>query len=122
MISFNHYAYGAVVDWVYRNVLGLTSLAPGYRQVSIAPRPTKSIEWAKGSIETGYGKYSIDWKLDGSKLHAKVTVPFGVDAKLNLPVTEASTILVNGETKLNGEVLSHGSYDLDVTHAHVVSR
>ncbi len=122
MISFNHYAYGAVVDWVYRNVLGLTSLAPGYRQVSIAPRPTKSIEWAKGSIETGYGKYSIDWKLDGSKLHAKVTVPFGVDAKLNLPVTEASTILVNGETKLNGEVLSHGSYDLDVTHAYVVSR
>jgi alpha-L-rhamnosidase len=99
-----------------------TSLAPGYRQVSIAPRPTKSIEWAKGSIETGYGKYSIDWKLDGSKLHAKVTVPFGVDAKLNLPVTEASTILVNGETKLNGEVLSHGSYDLDVTHAYVVSR
>jgi alpha-L-rhamnosidase len=122
MISFNHYAYGAVIDWVYRNVLGLTSLAPGYRQVSISPRPTKSIKWANGSIETGYGKYSIDWKLDGSKLHAKLTVPFGVEAKLNLPVTDASTILVNGESKLNGEVLSHGSYDLDVTHAHVVSR
>jgi alpha-L-rhamnosidase len=122
MISFNHYAYGAVVDWVYRNVLGLTSLAPGYRQVSISPRPTKSIEWAKGSIETGYGKYSIDWKLDGSKLHAKVSVPFGVDAKLNLPVTDASTILVNGEAKLNGEVLGHGNYDVDITHADVVSR
>jgi alpha-L-rhamnosidase len=120
MISFNHYAYGAVIDWVYRNVLGLALLSPGYRQVSIAPRPTKSISWAKGSIETGYGKYSIDWKLDGSKLHAKVNVPFGVMAKLNLPVTGASTILVNGESKLNGDVLSHGNYDLDVTDANVV--
>jgi len=122
MISFNHYAYGAVIDWVYRNVLGLNSLAPGYEQVSIAPRPTKSIEWAKGSIETGYGEYGIDWKLDGSKLHAKITVPFGVNAKLNLPVTEASTVLVNGDAKLNGDVLSHGTYDIDVTHAHVVSK
>ncbi len=122
MISFNHYAYGAVVDWVYRNVLGLTSLAPGYEQVSIAPRPTKSIEWAKGSIETGYGEYGINWKLDGSKLHAKVTVPFGVQAKLNLPVTQASTILVNGEAKLNGEVIGHGVFNIDVTHAHVVSK
>ncbi|MFM6977758.1 MAG: family 78 glycoside hydrolase catalytic domain [Micrococcales bacterium] len=122
MISFNHYAYGAVIDWVYRNVLGLTSLAPGYEQVSVSPRPTKSIDWAKGSIETGYGEYGIDWKLDGSKLHAKVSVPFGVQAKLNLPVTEASTILVNGEAKLNGDVLGHGIYDLDVTHAHVASK
>jgi alpha-L-rhamnosidase len=122
MISFNHYAYGAVIDWVYRNVVGLNSLAPGYEQVSIAPRPTKSIEWAKGSIDTGYGEYGINWKLDGSKLHAKVTVPFGVQAKLNLPVSDASTILVNGEAKLNGEVLEHGEFDIDVTHAHVVSK
>jgi len=122
MISFNHYAYGAVIDWVYRNVLGLASLAPGYEQVSIAPRPTKSIAWAKGSIETGYGEYGIDWKLDGSKLHAKVTVPFGVQAKLNLPVSQGSTILVNGQAKLNGEVLGHGVFDIDVTHANVVSR
>lgn len=122
MISFNHYAYGAVIDWVYRNVLGLTALAPGYEQVSIAPRPTKSIEWAKGSIETGFGEYGIDWILDGSKLHAKVSVPFGVQAKLNLAITDASTILVNGESKLNGEVLSHGVYNIDVTHARVFSR
>lgn len=122
MISFNHYAYGAVVDWVYRNVLGLTSLAPGYREVSISPRPTKSIEWAKGSIETGFGKFAIDWKSDGSKLHAKVSVPFGVNAKLDLPVSGASTILVNGEAKRNGDILGHGNYDLDVTHANVASK
>ncbi|MEY4618622.1 MAG: hypothetical protein RL101_808, partial [Actinomycetota bacterium] len=122
MISFNHYAYGAVIDWVYRNVLGLTSLAPGYKQVSISPRPTKSIDWAKGSIETGYGKFAIDWTIDGAKLHAKVHVPFGVTAKLNLPVTEESTVLVNEESKLNGEVLTHGIYEIQVSHAAVASK
>lgn len=122
MISFNHYAYGAVIDWVYRNVLGLTSTSPAYRSVSISPRPTKSIEWAKGSIETGFGEFGIDWKLDGSKLHAKVNVPFGVQAKLDLPISEGSTILVNGTQKQNGEDLGHGVYDIDVTHAHVVSK
>ncbi len=122
MISFNHYAYGAVIDWVYRNVLGLTSLAPGYHQVSISPRPTKSIEWAKGSIETGYGKFAIDWKTEGDKLEAKVTVPFGVEAKLNLPVTEESTILVDGDAKLNGEVLTHGVHNIQVSHAAVASK
>ncbi len=122
MISFNHYAYGAVIDWVYRNVLGLTSLSPGYKQVSISPRPTKSIDWAKGSIETGFGKFAIDWKIDGAKLHAKVHVPFGVTAKLNLPVTEESTILVNEESKLNGEVLTHGVHEIQVSHATVASK
>jgi alpha-L-rhamnosidase len=122
MISFNHYAYGAVIDWVYRNVLGLTSLAPGYHQVSISPRPTKSIDFAKGSIETGYGKYAIDWKVENHKLTAKVTVPFGVEAKLNLPVTDESTILVDGDAKLNGEVLTHGVYDIQVSHAAVASK
>jgi alpha-L-rhamnosidase len=122
MISFNHYAYGAVIDWVYRNVLGLTSLAPGYHQVSISPRPTKSIDWAKGSIETGYGKFAIDWKTEGDKLEAKVTVPFGVEAKLNLPITEQSTILVDGDAMLNGEVLTHGVHNIKVSHVAVVSK
>lgn len=122
MISFNHYAYGAVLDWIHRNVAGLISTAPGYREVSVAPKPVIGIDWVKSAIETGYGNFSIDWKLDGEKLHAKVTVPFGVTAKLELPVTNASTILVNGEAKHNGESLSHGEYQIDLTHAAVARK
>jgi hypothetical protein len=90
--------------------------------VSISPRPTKSIDWAKGSIETGYGKFAIDWKTGGDILEAKVTVPFGVEAKLNLPITEQSTILVDGDAMLNGEVLTHGVHNIQVSHASVVSK
>ena len=122
MISFNHYAYGAVLDWIHRNVAGLTSTAPGYQEVEIAPRPVVGIEWTKSAIETGYGKFSIDWRLDGDKLHAKVSVPFGVTAKLNLPVSQASTILINGNARHNGETLEHGDYQIDVTHAQVARK
>lgn len=119
MISFNHYAYGAVLDWIHRNVAGLTPSAPGYKEVEIAPRPAEGIDWTKSAIETGYGKFSIDWKLDGNKLHAKVSVPFGVDAKLNLPISDGSTILVNGDVKHNGDVLEHGEYQIDLTHTQI---
>jgi len=122
MISFNHYAYGAVLDWIHRNVAGLTSTAPGYREVAIAPKPVAGIDWAKSAIETGYGKFAIEWKLDGEKLHAKVSVPFGVTAKLELPISDASTILVNGEAKHNGDALSHGDFQIDLTHAQIARK
>ena len=67
MLSFNHYAYGAVIDWVYRNVAGLAAVAdrPGYRHVHIAPRPAAGLTWAKGSIKnSAYGRVSIEWRSD----------------------------------------------------------
>ena len=77
---------------------------------------------AKSAIETGYGKFAIEWKLDGEKLHAKVSVPFGVTAKLELPISDASTILVNGEAKHNGDALSHGDFQIDLTHAQIARK
>src|SRR5262249_29871525 len=61
MLSFNHYAYGAVIDWVYRHVAGLapTLEAPGYRCVIVAPRPHAAIGWAKASVESAYGTVAI---------------------------------------------------------------
>ena len=60
MLSFNHYAYGAVMDWVYRHVAGLSPLldAPGYREVVLSPKPSRSVGWARASIEFGDGRDS----------------------------------------------------------------
>src|SRR5690606_26450915 len=57
MLSFNHYAYGAMIDWVYRNVAGLAPdpEEPGYRRVIVAPRPAEGLTWAKAAIETSLG-------------------------------------------------------------------
>jgi alpha-L-rhamnosidase len=119
MISFNHYAYGAVIDWVYRNVAGIASVAnqPGYRGIVFAPRPAKGFTFAKAEINTPYGIAAIDWELDGaSNLSAKVVVPFGSTATLDLPIGTSSTIYLNGEIVKNGAQITHGKYSVRVTN------
>lgn len=99
MLSFNHYAYGAVIDWVYRNVGGVApDLArPGYRQVLFAPRPHAAIDRAAASADTPYGKVSISWRLreDGT-FAAEVDLPFGTSGAFTAPITAGSNVLVDG--------------------------
>ncbi|WP_022867283.1 alpha-L-rhamnosidase [Schaalia vaccimaxillae] len=119
MISFNHYAYGAVIDWVYRNVAGLEPVEPGYRTVRVGPRPSSALTQAKAAIDTGYGALAIDWKVqETGDLEVALTVPFGVTAMLDLPVTAESTVCVNGDEA--PESVSHGEYRITVTKPSVV--
>ena len=122
MLSFNHYAYGAVVDWIYRHVAGIapTVERPGYRRVVVAPRPAATITWAKASIESRLGPVSIDWRLDGPDLAIALDVPFGADAELDLPLTETSTVSVDGEPFAGG-LLGPGRHDVLVTAARVAN-
>ncbi len=117
MISFNHYAYGAVIDWVYRNVAGIAPLksSPGYREIVFAPRPATGFTFASAQIETPYGKAAIDWAVD-SDLHlsATIVVPFGSTATLDLPVSSHSTIYLNGEIVKNGARVTYGTYTVRV--------
>src|SRR4029079_13833778 len=55
MTSFNHYAFGAVADWLHRVVAGLAPAGPGYARVLVAPRPGGGITWARGSLATPHG-------------------------------------------------------------------
>ena len=117
MISFNHYAYGAVIDWVYRNVAGIAPVKskPGYKEIVFAPRPAVGFTFAKAEINTPYGVAAIDWSLDGDNhLSATVAVPFGSTAKLDLPVSATSTIYLNGENVKNGATITHGTYSVRV--------
>ncbi|QKJ20654.1 alpha-L-rhamnosidase [Microbacterium hominis] len=115
MLSFNHYAYGAMIDWVYRNVAGLAPDLddPGYRTVHIAPRPTDGLDHATASIQTSYGRLAIDWRVDGDAFAATLEVPFGARAVLDLPVTDASTVTVDGAPA--GGSVGHGIHHLVVT-------
>lgn len=104
MLSFNHYAYGAVVDWIYRYVGGLapTLERPGYRRIVVAPRPSTAIPWARASIETRLGAASVDWRLNGTALELDLVVPYGAEAVLDLPLAEGSTIEVDGQPHAGG--------------------
>ena len=55
MTSFNHYAFGAVADWMHRSVGGLAPLEPGYRRILVAPQPGGGLTWAAASLVTPQG-------------------------------------------------------------------
>ncbi|MCQ6270669.1 glycoside hydrolase family 78 protein [Pseudarthrobacter sp. R1] len=92
MTSFNHYALGAVADWLHRSVGGVSPAAPGYSKVRIAPVPGEGIDWAKTSLKTPHGTVRVEWKLDDGALHLEATVPQGVEADVVLPGGERRSV------------------------------
>src|SRR6185436_19448964 len=68
MTSFNHYALGAVADWIHQHVGGLAPDAPGYRRLRCAPVVGGGLTWASSSLRTPYGRAACAWKLEGSEL------------------------------------------------------
>jgi alpha-L-rhamnosidase len=89
MTSFNHYAFGAVVYWMYQIIGGITPLDPGYSKVLIAPQPGGGIGWARSSLETRHGVISVSWSRDGDgPIELDVTIPDGVKAVVQLPGSE----------------------------------
>lgn len=85
MTSFNHYALGAVADWLHRVVGGITATAPGYRSIAFRPRPGGGITWARTRHDTPYGMASLSWELRATGLTAHITVPEGCTATAELP-------------------------------------
>lgn len=120
MLSFNHYAYGAVLDWIYRNVAGLALTGPGYRSVRIAPRPCADLTSADALIETPYGAFAITWQLEGDEFFATVEVPFGVRAELDLPTTADSIVTING-TEQSVSTVHAGTHRISIQNPAVVN-
>ena len=85
MTSFNHYALGAVVDWMHRVVGGIAPLEPGYSRVLIAPRPGGGLTWTKTSLDTPHGPVRVSWRTDDDgTLTVDTELPAGVTGVLSL--------------------------------------
>jgi alpha-L-rhamnosidase len=87
MNSFNHYAYGAVGDWMYRSVAGLDldPADPGYGTVVFRPRPGGSITHAEAQLSTPRGQAGIRWALKKGTLEVEVMVPEGAKGRFSAP-------------------------------------
>ncbi|MFU8946198.1 family 78 glycoside hydrolase catalytic domain [Mycetocola zhadangensis] len=85
MTSFNHYALGAVADWMHREIGGLAPIDAGYSQILIAPKISEGIDWAQTSLETPHGHANVRWERDGSSVNLSATVPAGSTAVLQWP-------------------------------------
>ena len=94
MNSFNHYAYGAVGDWMYRVVAGLDMdpAQPGYRHLVIVPQPGGGFSFARATLTTPYGEAASGWKLVGDTLQVSVRVPANARATVRLPGATLSQV------------------------------
>ncbi|HTJ39375.1 MAG TPA: glycoside hydrolase family 78 protein [Dactylosporangium sp.] len=88
MTSFNHYAFGAVADWLHRTVAGLAPAAPGYRRVAVRPRPGGGLEHAEAVHDSPYGRIRVAWRRAGGRLDVNVSLPPGVTARVELPADD----------------------------------
>jgi len=89
MTSFNHYALGAVADWLHRVVGGLAPAAPGYKRLEIRPVPGGGLTSASAAHLTPYGLASCAWRLEGGKMTVEVEVPPNTTAAVILPKSGA---------------------------------
>ena len=77
MNSFNHYAYGAVADWVYTVAAGIQTVEekPGYAAVRIAPQPDKRLDWLEASVETRHGLVRSRWEKQRDMWRYEIETP-----------------------------------------------
>jgi alpha-L-rhamnosidase len=75
MTSFNHYALGAIGDWLHRSAGGIAPIAPGYRTFEVRPLTGGGLTWAETRHMTPYGMASSRWDRDGDRIDLRVTVP-----------------------------------------------
>ena len=103
MNSFNHYAYGAIGDWMYKNIAGINPVAenPGYQEILISPKPGGNLSGANGELETVYGLVKTSWILENGLFKLDVVIP---------PNSKATVILPKGEKR---EQIGSGSYHFE---------
>ncbi|WP_276366436.1 glycoside hydrolase family 78 protein [Chryseolinea sp. H1M3-3] len=85
MNSFNHYAYGAIGDWMYRTITGLKEVSPGYKELMIAPKPGGKLTRASAELTTVYGQVKSSWTIEDDIFKLDVVIPVNTSAQVILP-------------------------------------
>ena len=89
MNSLNHYSYGAIVEYLYRDVAGLKALEPGFKKALITPLMNGKLKYMNMTYDSAYGEYKVSWKvLKDGNVSVDIQVPFGCSAVIGLPFYE----------------------------------
>lgn len=112
MNSLNHYSIGAIMQWVYQQVLGIASQSDGYQKVLFAPQFDYRFKHVKGHYESSYGDLQIDYQLETDPKHTikiNLNVPFGQEVTLKLPRL-SGTLLINDKKATMPITLTNGNF------------
>jgi alpha-L-rhamnosidase len=105
MNSFNHWAMGAVGEWMWRVIVGINpdDDHPGYKHFTIRPCPGGGLAWAKGQYNSIRGKIVSDWELAGGKFTLHVVIPANATATVCVPATDAARVTESGKPAQRAE-------------------
>ena len=117
MNSFNHYAYGAIGEWMYKQLAGINidTSAPGYKKIIIRPLVNakilntpkekgagsnsnlseKQLQFVNATLQTYYGNISSNWKIENNSLSMDITIPANTTALIYLPTSNETAIKEN---------------------------
>lgn len=100
MNSFNHYAYGAIGEWMYGHVAGIMidPQNPGYKHILFSPHPGGGLTHANAELESMYGKIKSAWKLEGDDFVYEIAIPANTTATVTLPKAKAEQLTVNSSS------------------------
>jgi alpha-L-rhamnosidase len=105
MNSFSHYAFGAVCEWMFRDLAGIDTDGPGYRKILIRPGPpspgsnpdVKPIDRVKASYGSRRGPIAVEWSREAKRFVLRVEIPANTTATVLLPAADAATITEGGK-------------------------
>ncbi len=129
MNSFNHYAYGAIGDWLYSVVAGIRIGEPGYKYIRICPQPDSRLGYAKATYESRYGRIESGWEFYNGDLKVNLVIPPNTKAEICLPDAKLDKVMESGTPvaavfknarEANGNVVvetGSGSYEFIISQA-----
>jgi alpha-L-rhamnosidase len=105
MNSFNHYAYGAIGNWLYEKVAGIQTDAknPGYKEVIIKPEISDKLDFAGASYNSMFGEIKSNWKVEGKKVTLWITIPVNTKATIFIPISENASVTESGKPIIEKE-------------------
>ncbi len=123
MNSFNHYAYGAIGEWMYRVMAGIEidPAAPGYKHFLIQPQPGGGFTTVKASHQTMYGNVSSAWTLKDGRFELAVEAPANTRATVRLPKAQLTVVTESGNPLAHGNGVSNMRQDGDTVVVEIGS-
>lgn len=117
MNSLNHYAYGAIGEWMYERIAGIAPLETGYKKIKIAPMPKDPLDSAAASYNTPYGKVASSWKIENNTFKLDITIPPNTTAEVVVPGKTSQDLLLDGKkikTDSNVKVIKKGNNSFEL--------
>jgi alpha-L-rhamnosidase len=129
MNSFSHYSFGAVCEWMFRDLAGIRSDGPGYRAIIIQPQiprerldgTEESITWVEASYDSIQGTIRTSWKKDGDLLTLEVEVPANTSARVIVPSVDLDSMKEGGTSLANNSDIRSMSFSKGIAELQIGS-